>query len=156
MAEFADELGLSHAAVSRYESGKRQHEPEDSAIAKYLGVATTDQAQELLAVLGVNVEQLRSDILAGYGIVNATITYERSFDGSETWEIVNRETVKGELGYWYTDGGDRIMEEMETSARACTPDPSKKFFTPQAAYRATVTVAGAGGGNGKEGKETGK
>ena len=70
MAEFADELGVSHAAVSRYESGKRQHEPEDSAIAKLLRVATPEQAQELLAALGMDVEQLRTAILASLDIVD--------------------------------------------------------------------------------------
>lgn len=74
------------------------------------------------------------------------IVYERKIDGSETWEIINRETVKDELGFWYTDGGDRIMEKMETSAHVATPKSSKKFFTPQSAYRATV----AGGGDKQE------
>jgi len=82
MAEFADELGLSHAAISRYESGKRQQEPEDSAIAKLLRVATPDQAQELLRVLDVDVEQLRAAILASLGVATATVTATVGGNGS--------------------------------------------------------------------------
>jgi len=74
MAEFANELGLSHAAISRYESGKRQQEPEDSAIAKLLSAATPEQAQELLRALGMDVDQLKAAILASNGVADVTPT----------------------------------------------------------------------------------
>ena len=82
MTEFADELGLTAAAVSRYESGKRQREPEDSAIAKLLRAATPEQAQELLAALGMDVEQLRTAILASLGVATATVTATVGGNGS--------------------------------------------------------------------------
>jgi len=72
MVEFADELGLSHAAVSRYESGKRQHEPEDSAIAKLLRVAEPEQQRDLLLALGMDVEQFEAAILKSAGVVVVT------------------------------------------------------------------------------------
>ena len=155
MAEFADELGLSHAAISRYESGKRQQEPEDSAIAKLLRVATPDQAQELLRVLDVDVEQLRAAILASLGVATVTVAmgFERQYLDDGDWESVDRATVKRELGFWYIDGGDRVMEVLETSARTNAPEPGKSRFTPQATYRATVTATV--GGNETEEGETG-
>ena len=70
MAEFADELGLSHATVSRCENEKRQRQPEKGFIAALLRVASPEQAQEVLRVLDVNVEQLRAAILASLGIID--------------------------------------------------------------------------------------
>ena len=82
MTEFADELGLTAAAVSRYESGKRQREPEKSFIAALLRVASPEQAQELLEVLGMDVEQLRAAILANAGVATVTITATVGGNGS--------------------------------------------------------------------------
>ena len=74
MTEFADELGLTAAAVSRYESGKRQREPEKSFIAALLRVADPEQQRALLAVLGMDVEGFEAAILAGAGVPDVAVT----------------------------------------------------------------------------------
>ena len=83
MTEFADELGLTAAAVSRYESGKRQREPEKSFIAALLRVASPEQAQELLEVLGMDVEQLRAAILESNGVADVAVTGMVGGNGNE-------------------------------------------------------------------------
>ena len=153
MAEFADELGLSHAAISRYESGKRQQEPEDSAIAKLLRVATPDQAQELLRVLDVDVEQLRAAILASLGVKDVTVAmvFEKSHL-DEKWVPINRALAETELGSHYTNPA-HVIAQLEASAKAAAPEPGGCIFTPQAVYRATVTATVGGNGSEKKGKE---
>jgi len=155
MTEFADELGLTAAAISRCENEKRQRQPEKGFIAALLRVASPEQAQEVLRVLGMDVEQLRAAILASLGVATVTVAmgFERQYLDDGDWESVDRATVKRELGFWYIDGGDRVMEVLETSARTNAPEPGKSRFTPQATYRATVTATV--GGNETEEGETG-
>ena len=81
-AELAHEMGVSEAAISLAKSGKRQREPEKSFIAALLRVADADQAQELLEVLGMDVEQLRAAILASLGVATATVTATVGGNGS--------------------------------------------------------------------------
>ena len=161
MTEFADELGLTAAAVSRYESGKRQREPEKGFVAALLRVAEPEQQRDLLLALGMDVAQFEAAILesAGVVVVTAAMGFERQYLDDGDWESVDRATVKRELGFWYIDGGDRVMEVLETSARTNAPKPGKSQFTPQATYRATATVTatvgGNGSGDGTEEEETG-
>lgn len=65
--------------------------------------------------------------------------FERKYDGGD-WHPITREVAHRQLGIWYLDGGDRVIEEMETSARANAPEPSAITHTPQATYRATVAA----------------
>jgi len=153
--QFARDTGLAVDSIRSYECGRRR--PGYDAIAALLRVATPEQAQELLEVLGMDVEQLRAAILASLGVATVTVAmgFERQYLDDGDWESVDRATVKRELGFWYIDGGDRVMEVLETSARTNAPEPGKSRFTPQATYRATVTatVGGNGSGDETEGKE---
>jgi len=82
-AELAHEMGVSEAAISLAKSGKRQREPEKSFIAALLRVASPEQAQELLEVLGMDVEQLRAAILESNGVADVAVTGMVGGNGNE-------------------------------------------------------------------------
>ena len=85
-AELAHDMGVSESTISLAKRGERQREPEKSFIAALLRVADADQAQKLLEVLGMDVEQLRAAILASLGVATATVTATIGGNGSETEE----------------------------------------------------------------------
>jgi len=70
----------------------KYYDPDHAAVAALLRVADADQAQELLRVLDVDVEQLRAAILASLGVATATVTATVGGNGS------GDETEEGETG----------------------------------------------------------
>ena len=150
MTEFADELGLTAAAISRCENEKRQRQPEKGFIAALLRVASPEQAQEVLRVLGMDVEQLRAAILASLGVKDVTVAmvFEKSHL-DEKWVPINRALAETELGSHYTNPA-HVIAQLEASAKAAAPEPGGCIFTPQAVYRATVTATVGGNGSGEE------
>ena len=149
-AELAHEMGVSEAAISLAKSGKRQREPEKGFVAALLRVADADQAQELLEVLGMDVEQLRAAILASLGVKDVTVAmvFEKSHL-DEKWVPINRALAETELGSHYTNPA-HVIAQLEASAKAAAPEPGGCIFTPQAVYRATVTATVGGNGSGEE------
>ena len=66
-AEFAQDVGISRTAITRYESGERK--PGYDATAALLRVADPPQQKALLEALGIeDVEQFATDLLASAGV----------------------------------------------------------------------------------------
>lgn len=66
-AKFARLLGISTAAVSRYESGQRI--PSTQTVAALLQIAEPEQQRDLLEALGVDVDQFATALLASAGVM---------------------------------------------------------------------------------------
>ena len=83
-AEFGKRIGVTNAAISRYESGGR---PPDRVICALLRVTTPEQQAVILEALGMDVQRYDAAILASAGVtlveIQGTIPAAAPANGKE-------------------------------------------------------------------------